>query len=1206
MHENLDKLKAIFLEAVERQPQDKWGVYLDVACGDDPELRRQVEMLLEVHASGGSLLDKGAIAEKQTIDQPVTEGPGTQIGPYKLLQEIGQGGMGVVYMAEQSEPIRRKVALKIIKPGMDTRQVIARFEAERQALSLMDHPNIARVLDAGTTDSGRPYFVMELVKGEPITEYCDEHHLTPRQRLELLLPVCQAIQHAHQKGIIHRDIKPTNILVAEYDQQPVPKVIDFGVAKAISQPLTEKTMFTGLGQIVGTLEYMSPEQAKVNQLDIDTRSDVYSLGVLMYELLTGSTPFDKQRLRSAAWDEMLRIIREEEPPKPSTRLSDSKDSLPSISAQRQTEPVKLTKLVCGDLDWIVMKALEKDRNRRYETAVGLAHDIQRYLNDEPVVACPPSAVYTFRKLVWRNKAACVTATVVALSLLFGTGVAAWYAARAAQQRNLAIVSERRAETEAKRARSEAAIAKAVNDFLEKDLLGFADATKPFQDGATPDPNITMRTILDRAADNIEGKFPDQPVVEAQVRGAIGVSYISLGEYGKAEDQHRRALVLCERLLGLDHPYTLASRSKVAVVYYLQGRYDEAEKLLQQSLDICQRARGNAHEDTRTVMYGLAAVYLKQGRGQEAEKILDQRLESDRRALGNEHVDVLSTMSDLALTYRQQARFDEAAAMLRQTLQIQQNTLGDEHSDTLTTMFNLAAVCCDRHRYDEAEELARQTLKIHQRTLGDKHPTSLAGMHNLAVICLKEARYDESETLFRQALGLRRNTLGAEHPDTLATNGALAAVCVNQAHRLWKQGKLEESITYFREAIQTNPQLVSAYEGLGAVLATQDKLAAATPHFRKVVELVPSNAMAHYNLGLAVLKQDQLDDAVACFSRAVELDPHAANAHEQLGCALLRKGRKEDAVTAFRQAIKLSPDDATILSDVAWNLATDPGLAVPDAAEAVTYAQKAVDLEPAVANHWSNLGIARVRAGQWQAVVDAFQKADALLGPPGDREHRFFLAMAYWNLADQVHAREAYVQALNWLVENNIHGGEHHHFRDEAEQLMGICKADRSVILLASLTQAVEAEPDNVQALNALARFLVTAEDPQLHDPQKAVELARKAAAANPTSQAFADTLSIAAYRAGDWKTALEARDTCCGARGENSYDALWLAMIHFQLKNETDARQWYDKAVRQIEQEPSLERMKPSIEALRREAEEMLKGTDQSLPHSTEKSALPM
>jgi serine/threonine protein kinase/formylglycine-generating enzyme required for sulfatase activity/dienelactone hydrolase len=407
---------SIFVEALKRPTRDR-GAYLDQACGDNPELRKSVESLLRAHEKAGDFMQGKAADQLATLDQPaMIERPGSQIGPYKLLQEIGEGGMGVVYMAEQFQPVKRRVALKIVKPGMDTRHIVARFEAERQALAMMDHPNVARVLDAGATTAGRPYFVMELVKGIPITRYCDENHLAIGQRLKLFAAVCHAVQHAHHKGIIHRDLKPSNVLVAEYDDQAVPKVIDFGVAKALNQSLTDKTMFTQFGQIVGTIEYMSPEQAKFNQLDVDTRSDIYSLGVLLYELLTGATPFDKERLRSTSFDELIRIINEEEPPRPSTRLSAS-GTLPALAANRNTEAKKLAGLVRGELDWIVMRALEKDRTRRYETAGALAADVERYLNDEPVQACPPSLGYRLRKFARRNKSRLTMAGSIAAAVV---------------------------------------------------------------------------------------------------------------------------------------------------------------------------------------------------------------------------------------------------------------------------------------------------------------------------------------------------------------------------------------------------------------------------------------------------------------------------------------------------------------------------------------------------------------------------------------------------------------------------------------------------------------------------------------------------------------------------------------------------------------------------------------------------------------------
>ena len=452
--------KSIFLAAADKTVPGERQAYLDEACGGDRQLRERVEALLNAHDQPDSFLENPAVppgSAAATLPlSPVSEGLGTVIGPYKLLQQIGEGGMGVVYLAEQSEPVRRKVALKIIKPGMDTEQVIARFEAERQALALMEHQNIARVLDAGKTGdtSGRPYFVMELVKGVPISEYCDRNKLSTRERLALFIPVCQAIQHAHQKGVIHRDIKPSNVLVCLYDGKPVPKVIDFGVAKATDQRLTERTMFTQHGQIIGTLEYMSPEQAEFNQLDVDTRSDIYSLGVLLYELLTGSTPIPKAKLREAAFVEILRTICEDEPERPSTRLSHSGDALPTISAQRQADPKKLSALLRGELDWIVMKTLEKDRTRRYESAAALAADIEHYLADEPVAACPPSAAYTFRKFARKHRVALTTAAAFVVLSVVAAVVSTWQAVRAThaeQATRIAFAAETSARLEAEQA-----------------------------------------------------------------------------------------------------------------------------------------------------------------------------------------------------------------------------------------------------------------------------------------------------------------------------------------------------------------------------------------------------------------------------------------------------------------------------------------------------------------------------------------------------------------------------------------------------------------------------------------------------------------------------------------------------------------------------------------------------------------------------------
>ncbi len=495
-----------FCKALECASWQERAAYIDRVCGEDSVRRARLEQLLRAHSNAGDFLcgaTHDASLEQGLRPQTIiTEGPGALIDRYKLLQHIGEGGFGIVYMAEQKEPVKRRVALKIIKLGMDTKQVIGRFEAERQALAMMEHPNIARVLDGGATATGRPYFVMELVRGIPITQFCDEHRLSPEKRLELFMDVCAAVQHAHQKGVIHRDIKPSNVLVTLHDHRGVPKVIDFGVAKATQQELTEKTIFTRFNEFIGTPEYMSPEQAQMSGLDIDTRSDIYSLGVLLYELLTGQTPLNGRELVSGGYDLMRRRICEEEPLKPSTRFSTlSEEDKTTVASRRKTDPDQLRSLIRGELDWVVMKAMEKDRGRRYPSAAAMAEDVQRYLDNEPVTAAAPSVLYRLKKFGQRHRTPVTMGILAVVLLLISVGVSNYYAIRA-----------RRAERQAVH---EAAVADAVNRFLNEDLFAQAAA------GGVPDPDLRVRTLLDRATSRIENRFDAEPLVESAIHTTLG-------------------------------------------------------------------------------------------------------------------------------------------------------------------------------------------------------------------------------------------------------------------------------------------------------------------------------------------------------------------------------------------------------------------------------------------------------------------------------------------------------------------------------------------------------------------------------------------------------------------------------------------------------------------------------------------------------------
>jgi len=655
----------IFSEAVELTSAAERAAYLDRACGGDPALRCRVEGLLGVHGQADGFLESPAAPPTITAAPTQTEDAGTVIGLYKLMEPIGEGGMGVVYVAEQTKPVRRKVALKIIKPGMDTKQVIARFEAERQALAMMDHPNIAKVHDAGATESGRPYFVMELVRGIPITDYCDREQLSIPERLELFVLVCRAVQHAHQKGVIHRDLKPSNILVTLVDGAAVPKVIDFGVAKATGASLTERTIYTAFHQFVGTPLYMSPEQADLAGVDVDTRSDIYSLGVLLYELLTGSTPFDQETLRKAAFDEVRRMIREQEPPKPSTRLSSLGDPLTAVSANRKADPRHLGRSMRGELDWIVMRALEKDRRRRYETANNFAADVMRYLNDQPVEACPPSARYRFSKYVRRHRASLTTVALVGLALVAGTAVSVWQAIRATAAEHRAIAAQARAEDHLVLARQ------AVDELYDQvaarwtNNLRWAPLPRPFLEKALP---FYERFAGSRQVDAATGRANKQ----------IGEILIQLGRGWEAGQAIGRATAVFRALRAIDpenseHLHDLAAcHAALAEI-----SADDAVTAISLREDLVARHPGVAsYRKELANSYHLLGVVYWGKRRPRADEFLHRALEIQERLCADEPVDpdrrsaLGMTLRDLGNVYRDLfGRFDEAERYHRRALAI---------------------------------------------------------------------------------------------------------------------------------------------------------------------------------------------------------------------------------------------------------------------------------------------------------------------------------------------------------------------------------------------------------------------------------------------------------------------------------------------------------------------------------------------------------
>jgi eukaryotic-like serine/threonine-protein kinase len=736
------------------------------------------------------------------------------IGPYRLVERIGVGGMGEVWRAEQTAPFRRIVALKLIKAGMDTRAALARFESERQALALMEHPNIATVFDAGATPEGRPFFVMECVPGLPITSYCDRHRLTIRDRLVLFTEVCDGVQHAHQKAIIHRDLKPSNVLVTEVDQKPVPKIIDFGLAKATGPRLSDVTLYTEAGGVVGTPDYMSPEQADSSERTIDTRTDVYSLGVILYELLVGALPYDS-RLGGAGTPSMLERILREEPTLPSSKLKSMGESSHDSAAKRQEEPQALRRHLRGELDWITMKALEKERSRRYGSPSELAADIQRYLNNEPVLAGPLSTTYRAGKFIRRHR--------------FGMGVAAAAVMLLIAFAITMAVQARRIARERDRANHEAAASQRVADFMTQ-MFRVSDPSQARGNA------VTAREILDKAATEVDSSLANDPVLQARLLHVMGKTYEGLGLYPRAESLLARSLEIRSRVLGSDNPDTLASMDDLAEAIRWQARFPEAEKLYREALDGRRRALGPDHPATLASMNGLALVLSDEHRFPEAEKFLRQAWEAYRRALGPSDPATLNSENSLALVLQGEGQFSEAEKLYRESADGFRSRFGPEHPNTLRGYANLAGVLDQEGHHAESEKLQRETIEIKTRVLGPEHPHTLISKAVLADTLAHLGRYAEAETLYRSTLDAERRAYGLEHPRTLIVAGTLADDLILQ-HKYSEAAKVRQELSqiYTRQQGPDGPDALDNLERLGILYAYQKQYAKAETIFQQSLQ-----------------------------------------------------------------------------------------------------------------------------------------------------------------------------------------------------------------------------------------------------------------------------------------------------------------------------------------------------------------------------------